>query len=223
MKSRARAPVRSRRAECARCSDGCAPEAAFTPLLDRAPGREVTAHDHALGLQPLQSRHHFAWSNLRQRCRQCRRRHRAHTIETAVQEARQALPVGRFPPRAARADRSPPTVTGPDGAAAPRALRPPGRDQRLPQWIGCHFRYGQVAHPGQRIVQFISASRIRPGFLPDFGDGLGIQPPDIGGRVRIEPAAAHHRLGAPLFQRRISPGRHRGGPTALPAPAARAR
>ena len=52
-------------------------------------------------------------------------------------------------------------------------------------------------------MQFVGVFGLRPGFFAHARDGIGIQPADVGGTVRVEPAAGDHRLGAALLQRRV--------------------
>ena len=66
-----------------------------------------------------------------------------------------------------------------------------------------HLVVSQEAEPHQRVVQLVGIGRCRPGLLAHARDRLGIEPAEIGGGVGIEPAPAHHRLGAALLERRV--------------------
>jgi hypothetical protein len=57
--------------------------------------------------------------------------------------------------------------------------------------------------PHEPVVQFVGIGRIGPRFLAHPRDRLGVEAASSGRVLRCEPATAHHRLRAPLFQWRI--------------------
>ena len=67
--------------------------------------------------------------------------------------------------------------------------------------FACTSCVGQTAQPHQRVVQLVGSLGVRPGLQAHARDRLGVEPADVAGALRVEPAPAHHRLRAPLFQR----------------------
>ena len=65
------------------------------------------------------------------------------------------------------------------------------------------FGLGQEPEPDQRIVQLVAVRRLRPGLGADARDRLWIEPPEVGGGLRVEPAPGHDGLRAPLLQRGV--------------------
>ena len=65
------------------------------------------------------------------------------------------------------------------------------------------FVRGQEAEPDQRVVQLVGVRGIGPGLGAHARDRLGIEPAEVGGGLRREPAPRHHRLRAALLERRV--------------------
>ena len=61
---------------------------------------------------------------------------------------------------------------------------------------------GDEAQGQQGVVQLVRRRRLGPGLLADARDRRGIEGAEVGGGLRVEPAAQHDRLRAPLFERR---------------------
>ena len=77
------------------------------------------------------------------------------------------------------------------------------REPVAPARLRLRFVRAQEAEPDQRIVQLVGVRGIGPGFGAHPRDRLGIEPAEVGGVLRREPAPAHHRLGPALLQRRV--------------------
>ena len=73
----------------------------------------------------------------------------------------------------------------------------------LPILARIGLRLGQEAEPDQRIVQLVCVGRVGPRLLAHARDRRLVEPADLVGGLRIEPAPAHHRLRAALLERRI--------------------
>ena len=84
-------------------------------------------------------------------------------------------------------------------APLPRQLLQPF----APALAGGGFGLGQKSEPGQPVMQFVAVRRVGPGLLAHPRDRVGVEPPDFGGVLRGQPAAAHHRLRAALLERRV--------------------
>ena len=125
--------------------------------------------------------------------RVCRGRdHRGLGVRIRVQGCKQRQSLGRHPqPRPRVADSCHPL------------LRDQGGDQPGPVRTALDLCFSQEREPQERIVQLVRVGGVGPGFLAHAADGIGIEPAEVGGALRIEPAPAHHRLGAPLLQRRV--------------------
>ena len=70
---------------------------------------------------------------------------------------------------------------------------------------------GGAAEHHQRVVHLVDAGGAGPCLLPDPVDRAPVQPPDVGGGLRIESPAHRHRPGAAFLQRRIVEERVRTG------------
>ena len=73
----------------------------------------------------------------------------------------------------------------------------------LPVLARVGFGLSKEPEPYQRIVQFVRAGRIGPRLLTHARYRRLIETADLIGGSRIEPASAHYRLRAALFERRI--------------------
>ena len=120
------------------------------------------------------------------------RRHRGLRTRRGEECGKERQPLGGDPDSGARAN---------DVRHAP--LRGELGDQVGPARAARDLGIGEVREPQQRIVQLVGIRRIRPGLLAHAADGLGIELAQVRGALRIEPAPAHHRLGASLLERRV--------------------
>ncbi len=133
------------------------------------------------------------------------RRDRSQALEPPANDLRQGLlrcghcrleqraSFGRHPQIPAR---------GPANACHPALCRELVHERR-PRGIAAAFLLGQEREPRQRVVQFVGRRGIRPGLVANPGDRFAVEPAEVGGGGWIDPAAAHHGLGAALLQRRI--------------------
>ncbi|EXF42603.1 hypothetical protein BAY1663_04989 [Pseudomonas sp. BAY1663] len=83
--------------------------------------------------------------------------------------------------------------------AAAGQLGEPWQPLRLFHGLG----FGDAAQGIQRLVHLVGIAHLRPGLLAHRVDRLGVQRAEVVARFRVAPAPAEHRLGAPLFQRRV--------------------
>ena len=88
-------------------------------------------------------------------------------------------------------------------SSASRASRRQLGEPSPPARAGGGFGRGQEAEPGQAVVHFVAVGRLGPGLLAHPRDRLGVEPAEVGGVLRRQPAAAHHRLRAALLERRV--------------------
>ncbi len=195
---------------------------AVAPLLVVDAGQEAAAQDRAFAFERRQRPGRRARLKSERR-RQRRRRDRPEPLEPAAQDldqrivARQRLSglIGgrrdlRFEPRLRPQglELGQPLGRNPE----PRLRREQKGDASLPRQRvepfpprgrGASLGFGQRPQPQQGVMQFLGVDRIRPGFGLNPGDGLGIEPAKVGRVLGIAPAPGHHRLGPPLFQRRV--------------------
>ncbi len=91
------------------------------------------------------------------------------------------------------------------GAAGVEPRHPLIRGERLQPTLPFRFRpclfVAQGTEPEQGVVQFFGIAGLEPGFLFHPGNGLAVEAAEIGGALRVEPAASHDGLGAAFFQR----------------------
>ena len=69
---------------------------------------------------------------------------------------------------------------------------------RSPPLVGGDERERQ-----QGVMELVGVLRLGPGLLSHPRDGRGVERSQVGSRLRVEPAAHPHRLGAPLLERRV--------------------
>ena len=192
-------------------ADACE-QAPLAPFVDIGAAREPPAHGEAFGLQRKKRR------RCRVRLESERRRERGGADRTqSFQPAAQDFDESRF--------QRPLLVGAAAGAAIVGSCRASGhrarncrqalggdpdvrsrsaqprhaalpRQRLQPAAPASRFVGGEKAEPGKRVVQLVLVGRIRPCFRPHPRDRFGIEPADVGGVFRREPAPAHHGLGA---------------------------
>ena len=72
-----------------------------------------------------------------------------------------------------------------------------------PAAVARDFRVGDDAQAAQAFVHLVRVARLGPGFLPHAVDRIRVEPAQVVGALRVGVAAALHRLGAALFNRRV--------------------
>ncbi len=98
---------------------------------------------------------------------------------------------------------------GRDPQACPPRIehrRAPRLGERIEEHLGprrASLRFGQRPEEHQRIVQLVRVAGIGAALALHARDGLGVQRPEVGGRLRVEPPPARDRLRSPLLEGRV--------------------
>ena len=197
---------------CAQALDGVAVNAgeqpAFAPFLFvsartlSAALAESAAHGKALGLERRQ-RDVDSRRRHRQRIGNGRCRHRTQALEATADDDHQRFVGHRQGLEQRTSLGRDPHIGVPPTYPRNASLLGERSHQHRPPGIAASLLIRQEREPQQGIMQLVGRRGLGPRFGANARDRLQIELTDVGGGFRIEPAAAHHGLGAPLLERCI--------------------